>query len=103
VAASNDGPHAGSVYVTFTPDRHLLFVANERSTSLSVYDTSRLPAGLEEVGRIAVGQAPVGLAISQDGRYLYIYERSWPIKLAAEMHYRRAAASGRSPDCHRCR
>lgn len=34
VASSNDGPHAGSIYVAFTADRRLLFVANERSASL---------------------------------------------------------------------
>lgn len=88
VASSNGGPHADSIYVAFTADRHLLLVANERSASLSVYDTSDLPAHFKVIGRVGVGAAPVGLAISPDGKYLYstseVGPGSWPPKCTSE-------------------
>ncbi|MBO0739506.1 MAG: beta-propeller fold lactonase family protein, partial [Alphaproteobacteria bacterium] len=88
VASSDDGPHPGSIYAAFSPDGSLLFVANERSASLSVYDASGLPAGLGKVGRIMVGVAPVGLAISPNGKYLYstseVGPQNWPSKCTSE-------------------
>ena len=88
VASSDDGPNAGSIYAAFTPDQHLLFVANEGSASLSVYDVSGLPGSLKKIGQVPVGVAPVGLAISSDGKYLYstseIGPRAWPSKCTTE-------------------
>jgi DNA-binding beta-propeller fold protein YncE len=88
VASSEDGPHAASVYAIFAPDQHLLFIANEGSASLSVYDVSGLPGHLKEIGRIPVGVAPVGFAISIDGKYLYstseIGPRDWPSTCTTE-------------------
>jgi DNA-binding beta-propeller fold protein YncE len=66
----SDGAGAGSIYVT--PDDHLIFVSDERSNTLSVYDFAALTAGkTARVGQIRTGGAPVGLAFSPDGRWLY--------------------------------
>ena len=69
----SDGSGAGSIYAAFSPDDHLLFVSNERSNSLSVYDFAAMVAGkpIQMVGQIRTGGAPVGLAFSPDGRWLY--------------------------------
>ena len=83
-----DGAHAGSIYAAFSPDQHTLFVANERSASLSVYDAADLPKGLRLIGQVPVGQAPVGLSVTPDGRYLYSTSesgpRSWANKCTSE-------------------
>lgn len=88
VASADDGPHAGSIYAAFSPDGHLLFVANERSASLSVYDAAGLPGGLRLIGQVPVGGAPVGLAFSPDGKYLYstseVGPRNWDAKCTTE-------------------
>jgi DNA-binding beta-propeller fold protein YncE len=84
IAKADDGPHAGSVYVAFSPDGRLVVIANERSASLSVYET----AGLKPVGVIPVASAPVGLAFSADGTRLYstseVGPRAWPAKCTSE-------------------
>ena len=69
----NDGPASGSVYVAFSPDDHSLFVSDERSQSLSVYDFTATSGGkrADRIGQIPTGEAPVGLAFSPDGRLLY--------------------------------
>ena len=69
----NEGPKAGSVYVAFSPNGQLLFVANEWSPSISVYSFIGVLAGEppKMIGKIRVGDSPVGLAISPDGRLLY--------------------------------
>ena len=88
IADGDDGPDAGSVYTAFAPDSNLLFVANEDSGSLSVYDTSSLPQSFKPLGRIPVGVAPVGLSFSADGKTLYstsqIGPRSWSAKCTTE-------------------
>lgn len=69
----NDRAGAGSIYAAFTPDQHLLFVSDERSQSITVYDFAGLLAGkgAKPVGEIRTGDAPVGLAFSPDGTRLY--------------------------------
>jgi DNA-binding beta-propeller fold protein YncE len=69
----NDRTGAGSIYAAFTPDQHLLFVSDERSQSITVYDFAGLLAGkgAKAVGEIRTGDAPVGLAFSPDGKRLY--------------------------------
>ncbi|HEY4079233.1 MAG TPA: beta-propeller fold lactonase family protein [Burkholderiaceae bacterium] len=68
-----DGAGAGSIYAAFSPDDHLLFVSDERSNTLSVYDFAAIAAGksAQMIGQIRTGGAPVGLAFSPDGRWLY--------------------------------
>ena len=69
----SDGGGAGSIYTAFSPDDHLLFVSDERSNTLSVYDFAAMLAGqpIQMIGQIRTGGAPVGLAFSPDGRWLY--------------------------------
>jgi DNA-binding beta-propeller fold protein YncE len=69
----NDRPGAGSIYTAFTPDQHLLFVSDERAQALTVYDFAGIFAGrgVKPVGEIRTGDAPVGLALSPDGKRLY--------------------------------
>jgi len=69
----SDGAGAGSIYVALTADDHLLFVSDERSNSLSVYDFAGLLAGKTDkmIGQIRTSGAPVGLAFSPDGHRLY--------------------------------
>jgi DNA-binding beta-propeller fold protein YncE len=68
----NDPKGAGSIYAAFSRDGHLLFVANERSASITVHDFAGLIAGQpDHAGHIETGGAPVGLAVSPDGKYLY--------------------------------
>lgn len=77
----------GAIYVALTPDDHFLFVSDEESGSISVIDLQKARAsGFDRfavVGRIAVGMEPVGLAMSPDGRVLYVTtqlvaNRDWP-------------------------
>ena len=69
----NEGVGAGSIYVVFSPDERLLFMSNERSNTLSVYDFAAARTGhpIRLIGHIPTGIAPVGLAVSPDGRWLY--------------------------------
>jgi DNA-binding beta-propeller fold protein YncE len=88
IASSDDGPHSGSIYAAFSPDGRLLFIANERSASLSVYDVAALPGGLKLIGQVPVAGSPVGLTFSPDGKYLYSTSqagpRSWEAKCTSE-------------------
>jgi DNA-binding beta-propeller fold protein YncE len=72
LASAGDGNNAGSIYAAITPDDRLLFVSDENIAGLSVYDLAKLRGGdSSAIGRVAAGFAPVGLAISPDGRTLY--------------------------------
>jgi YVTN family beta-propeller protein len=62
--------------LTLTPDEKTLFASNERTGSLSVIDLDKARAtgfsdGAAVLGRMPVGRAPVGLAVSRDGKLLY--------------------------------
>lgn len=64
-----------AVYVCFSRDGRWLFVSQERTASISVFDLGQ--ADDDELrhaslaGRIPVASAPVGLAVSPDGQWLY--------------------------------
>ena len=69
------GSAGGAIEVAVSPDGRFAFVSLEDSASIAVYNLQR---GLAEgfgrsdlVGMIPVGIAPVGLAVSPDGRWLY--------------------------------
>jgi DNA-binding beta-propeller fold protein YncE len=70
-----DGPDAGAVYAAISPDDRLLFVSDEDGHRIDVFDLAKARAGhFQNVApdrRIAVATAPVGLAFSPDGRWLY--------------------------------
>ncbi len=77
----------GRVYAALTPDDRFLFVTNEGAGIVTVLDLASMrrtgfakPAVL---GSVKVGTAPVGLAVSPDGRYVFvtsqmIEDRGWP-------------------------
>ena len=76
----NDSSTAGSIYAVFSPDEKLLFVSDERSGGISVHDFAGLLAGRGDrvIGAIRTGAAPVGLALSPDGRFLYSTSEALP-------------------------
>jgi DNA-binding beta-propeller fold protein YncE len=68
-------PGSGAIETTLSPDGHYVFVSLEDSNELAVFDLQRAlshgfgPSDL--VGMVPLGVAPVGMAVSPDGRYLY--------------------------------
>jgi DNA-binding beta-propeller fold protein YncE len=75
-AASGSGPGGGAIEVTSSRDGAYAFVSVEYSDEVTVYD---LRAALADhfshssyVGSIPLGQAVVGMAVSPDGRRLYV-------------------------------
>jgi DNA-binding beta-propeller fold protein YncE len=66
---------AGAIEVAVSPDDKFAFVSLEDWASIAVYNLQRaLGKGFttaDLVGMIPVGIAPVGLAVSPDGRWLY--------------------------------
>ena len=83
-----DGSGAGSVYANITADDKLLFVSDEGSRSITVVDLERARANGYKaaaiVGKIPVGNAPIALTFSPDGKWLYttsegaLPEWQWP-------------------------
>ncbi len=77
IADLPQGEGAGAVYVITSLDDRLLFVSEEHRAELAVYDLARARAepGAKPkdlvIGLIPQGLAPVGLALSPDGRRLY--------------------------------
>jgi DNA-binding beta-propeller fold protein YncE len=69
----NDRTGARSVYAAFSPDQHLLFISDEGSATITVYDFVGIftGKGIKPIGEIRTGDAPVGLAFSPDGKFLY--------------------------------
>lgn len=67
-----------AIYTAFSRDDATLFVSEERNASIAVIDVARFRAQGEQVavGRIRVGQAPVGLALSADGKTLFSTNQS---------------------------
>jgi DNA-binding beta-propeller fold protein YncE len=66
---------AGAIEVAVSPDDRFAFVSLEDWASIAVYNLQRALAdgfgSADLVGMIPVGIAPVGLAVSPDGRWLY--------------------------------
>jgi DNA-binding beta-propeller fold protein YncE len=85
VARFSAGPGAGSVNVNVTPDDRTLFVSNEGNATITVVDLDFIrakgfgPAAI--LGAIPVGNAPIALVFSPDGRWLYttseVARRTW--------------------------
>ena len=82
------GKNAGSIYANTTPDDKLLFVSEESLRAITVIDLQKARAdGYKEsavIGRIPVGNAPIALTFSADGKWLYttsqgaVPEWTWP-------------------------
>ena len=77
-----DAAAAGSVYAAISVDDRTLFVSNESVSTVTVIDLQRARiTGFPQdaiVGNISTGNAPVGLAVSPDGRDLFITSEFWP-------------------------
>jgi DNA-binding beta-propeller fold protein YncE len=69
--SSPDG--SGAVEAAVTPDGHYAFVTLEGSHAIAVFHLMARPlrAGAAFVGDVPVGPAPVGIAVSPDGRWIY--------------------------------
>lgn len=69
------GSAGGAIEVVVSPDGRFAFVSLEGDASIAVYNLARaLSAGFrgsDLVGMIPAGVAPVGMAVSPDGRWLY--------------------------------
>jgi DNA-binding beta-propeller fold protein YncE len=72
----SDGSGAGTIEVTLSHDERYVFATDEYGESMSVINLERLRAGdfsaHAYVGRVLLDPYPVGMALSSDGRYLYI-------------------------------
>lgn len=67
---------SGQIEAAFSIDDHYLFVTDEDSDQLSVFDVeSALANGFtpgDAVGRVLLSAGPVGIAVSPDGRSVYV-------------------------------
>jgi DNA-binding beta-propeller fold protein YncE len=70
-----NGQDMGDIEVAVTPDGRYAFVSEEDADEVAVFNLSRVLAGhygtASYVGAIPAQLAPVGLAISPDGKWLY--------------------------------
>jgi DNA-binding beta-propeller fold protein YncE len=90
----SDGDFPGSVYVNTTADDRLLFVSDESAEAITVIDLVKARGeGFKEsaiIGRVPVGDAPIALTFSPDGRWLYTTSQiapqayKWPIECKPE-------------------
>lgn len=71
----DDGHDPGAVYVISSLDDQLLFVSDENSRQIDVFDLAKWRIahfkGNPRIGRIPTGVGPVGFALSPDGDWLY--------------------------------
>jgi DNA-binding beta-propeller fold protein YncE len=97
----SDGSGAGSVYANVTADDKLLFVSDETRRSITVIDLGRARSNGYKagaiVGKIPVGNAPIALTFSPDGKWLYTTSggglRDWKWPKACKPEGRDPAAS----------
>lgn len=77
----------GAVYAAISPDDKLLFVADEYASRISVFDLAKARAvgfGKDAlIGHVPVAAAPVGLAFSPDGQWLYATSQRGPASMKA--------------------
>jgi DNA-binding beta-propeller fold protein YncE len=70
-----DGSPVGFIYVNVSADDRYLFAAAERAAAILVVDLEQARAsgfqGRGGVARLDVGDAPISVTLSSDGRYLY--------------------------------
>jgi DNA-binding beta-propeller fold protein YncE len=77
-----NGAGAGAVYAATSMDDKLLFVSDERARGISVFDLARARRDgfrhVDPIGRIPTSIAPVGLAVTPDGRWLFATSQVGP-------------------------
>ena len=75
VGTLTSGKGGGAIEVAVSPDDRVAFVPRESSADMAVFNLNRaLTQGFgpqDLVGTVPLGEAPVGMAISSDGRWLY--------------------------------
>lgn len=78
----NDGMGSQAVYALVSNDGRLLFVSQELAHAISVFDLAKASGsgfrGDALVGRIPMAPAPVGMAQSPDGQWLYATSETAP-------------------------
>jgi DNA-binding beta-propeller fold protein YncE len=97
-----DGSGASDIYVNITADDKLLFVSDERRRAIGVIDLARARANGYKadafLGKIPVGNLPIALTFSADGKWLYttsemaLADWNWP--KACKPEGRGAATAG---------
>jgi DNA-binding beta-propeller fold protein YncE len=85
---------SGRIYANVTADDKFLFISDENTETISVINLEKARAdGFKEtarVGKIPVGDAPIALTFSPDGKWLYTTSQSapkslnWPIACKPE-------------------
>ncbi|HYV97443.1 MAG TPA: hypothetical protein VE967_08330, partial [Gemmatimonadaceae bacterium] len=75
IADITTGEAVGFIYAIFSPDDKFAFVPAERAFAIAVVSMEKVRAGKTGdaalVGKVPHGNAPVGVALSNDGRTLY--------------------------------
>jgi len=93
-----------SINVAVTADDHYLFVAEERSAIITVIDLAKARAvGFDRsavIGHIPVGNAPVGMAFSPDGKWLYTTSQGAPANLGWPRACRPEGSPANTPANH---
>lgn len=78
----HDGGSSGAIYAAISPDDRLLMVSDEDANRISVFDLAKARsdgfASPKPMGRIPMAVAPVGLAFSSDGKWLYATSEKAP-------------------------
>jgi DNA-binding beta-propeller fold protein YncE len=81
------GSEDGAVYAAISPNDKLVFVADEYASRISVFDLAKARAdGFSKdvlVGHVPVAAAPVGMAFSPDGQWLYATSQRGPASMKA--------------------
>jgi YVTN family beta-propeller protein len=67
----DEGPRAGSAAVAYSRDGRRLFISDQASNTLCVWDV----ATRKRLAGLPIGQFPGGLALSPDGGRLYVVDR----------------------------
>jgi DNA-binding beta-propeller fold protein YncE len=72
-----DDATSGQIEAAFSIDDNYLFVSDENSNDMSVFNIARgLASGFTaanvDVGRVLLSAGPVGIAVSPDGRWVYV-------------------------------
>ena len=70
------GDDGGAIYAAISPDDRFAFVAEEQSAKITVIDMQKARAGGaiahdDIVSEFLIGNAPIALIFSKDGRYLF--------------------------------
>ena len=95
------GRNAGAIYAAISRDDKLLFVSEEENRRINVYDLETMRSkefkNTDPIGYVKTANAPVGLAISADGRWLYATNEAGPDRRGAGSSRCAAEGNGGKP------